>query len=59
MAGRARRLPKWQAIANAVPNDIKIRRANIMPKNNFFSLIFFSCMDDYILYNQGNERERK
>jgi hypothetical protein len=23
MAGRGRRLPKWQARANAVPNDIK------------------------------------
>jgi len=38
MADFARKLPKWQAPANAVPNDAT---ANIMPKEIFFAWIFF------------------
>lgn len=38
MAGGAGELPKWQAIANVVPNAIT---ANIMPKEYFLFSIFF------------------
>ncbi len=53
MAGRGRRLPKWQATANVVPNS-----AQQIPcqKNFLFFLIFFICIDDTTMYNQSKER---
>jgi len=45
MADRGRKLPKWQALANVVPQKY------------FFALIFFACNCRYQMYDDGKERK--
>lgn len=62
MAGSGRGLPKWQPTANPVPIDfgmifaISKQCAKPTKKDFGFFLIFFSCVDDTIMYNQRKER---
>ena len=63
MAGGARQLPKWQAQQILCQTLCQYGTANTMPNLSYNivrikSLIFFSCVDDTTLYNQGNEREK-
>lgn len=44
MAGGPRKLPKWQASANGMPNDAT---ANTVPNNIFFRQIFFICFSSF------------
>jgi hypothetical protein len=60
MAGRAAQLPKWQTQQMLCQNLCQIGIANLMPQKIFFILIFFSCVDDILRYNQSiRKRERK
>jgi hypothetical protein len=60
MAGRAAKLPKWQEQQMLCQNLCQIGIANLMPQKIFFILIFFSCIDDILRYNQSiRKRERK